>query len=357
MKRFLLFGTILFVFFSCSKENLDKKEDQAFKISTESRSTIIPNLDSIVKMNAGAFLASNLTAQEIDSLIKVISTEHGKSNQTITAEGPEYTDWSGLLHLKYWYATTSQSHIPELSVSVGSDYVLVGGGAYTSGNNGFLTKSMPDEYLTTWTGKSKDHLTPNLHTLTVYAIGMKIDGVSSDYLRSKMQVFPAVSGKVNHPETQVTIPSNYLLVGGGAWDYWEDDMGYGNMLVSSYPYGSNTWKVSGKDHRRADPSVIYAYAIGIENISFPNVGYLQVGYSTGYSTTSGRLCTTTATVPTGWALTGPGGLVVYNNPGYGRMITSMYPYSTTTSYLGSRDSYYTDGGYQYVYALRIQKAQ
>ncbi|TAL75073.1 MAG: hypothetical protein EPN88_03440 [Bacteroidetes bacterium] len=356
MKKLLLFSALLLMEISCSKENFDKKEDQTSKGVAELKSAIkTPNLDSIARMNAGAFLESILTAREIDSLSKMRTTESSKSSASIASEGPEYTDWSGLIHLKYWYETTAEGHTPSLSVSVGADYVLVGGGAYTSNINCFITKSMPDAMLTAWIAKSKDHITSILHTLTVFAIGMKIDGVTPDYLRSKMQRFFAVSDKINHPTAAYTVPGNYLLVGGGAWDYYEDDGGYGNMLVSSHP-SSSTWYVEGKDHRRADPSKIYAYAIGIENISFPNVGYIQVGYTAEYASTNGGVCFAEASMPTGWALTCCGGWVHYNT--YGRMITIMNPNSNALSvFLVSSDHTYQDSGWQYAFALRVQKAQ
>jgi hypothetical protein len=359
MKKFLLFGTILMVVISCSKENLDKKEDQTFRSAVELKSAIItPNLDSIAKMNAGAFLASDLTAREIDSLAKMRVTKSGKSSTAITTAGSEYTDWSGLIHFQVFSAYSDKVSIPNVEVAVPEDYVLVGGGAevtQTSGYGAFLTKSRPDEGLTTWYAKSKDHIESDPHVLYAYAIGMKIDGVTPDYLRSKMQVFQNTSSPMNHPNTYKTIPGNYLLIGGGAWDNYENDGGPGNMLVSSYPSSSNTWTVDGKDHRRADPSAITAYAIGIQNISFPNVGYLQVNYSQSPQYVTSGECVRSTSVPTGWALTCSGGRATYT---IGRMIKTDHPYTSTTnlSTINTRDHTYADAGWSYVYALRIQKA-
>jgi hypothetical protein len=160
-------------------------------------------------------------------------------------------------------------------------------------------------------------------------------------LRSKMQLFTQPSGSMNHHNTAATVTSDYLMLGGGAWDDWDYTGGYGNLLVSSYPSGARTWFVEGKDHRRADPSVIHVAVIGIQNISFPNVGYLDADtrfndnnyYQTGYDYVDRSISSL-------YAFTCGGGQCAYT--GSGRMIVELWPYANSEVRFANRDMTNTD---------------
>jgi len=331
MKRFFLFIAILIMVISCSKESFDKKEGRLSRSYIELESTIIkvPNLDSITRMNAGKFLECNLTKREIDSITDIAENSSrvlsGYSISTV-AEGPEYTDWSGKIHLKYFTESNYpyKRNWPSIRVSVPSDWVVVGGGAKAWGyahDGGFLTESRPNATLTSWTGSSKDHINPDPHYITVYAIGMKIDSVTPSFLRSKLRIYNQTSPIANHPAIYASLPSNYLRLGGGVIVNWT---GYGNLLTISEPYSTNSWFVKSKDHRRPSPCTITAYIIGIENISFPNVGYVQVDTTMqleiAYPPGEAWICTTTKP---SYALTGVGGHAHFTESG--RMLVKMYP--------------------------------
>ncbi len=128
------------------------------------------------------------------------------------------------------------------------------------------------------------------------------------------------------------------------------------MLVSSYPSSSNTWYATGKDEVKSDPSSITVYAIGIKNILFANVGYLQVGFTTlTNSAYAGSTSAAVTTVPTGWALTCCGGISVYN--GNGRILNGMWPIQVNQAEAYSKDlCALTDNGTITAYAVRVQKA-
>jgi hypothetical protein len=275
----------------------------------------------------------------------------------------ETTDWSGEIHLKLFKKFTyyTSGHHAN-SVKVTDDYVLVGGGAqtfYAGGSPGsFITESRPNTALNTWYGRSKDHINAGKHTLMVYAIGMKIDGVSAAYLRSKMRVFSKESGVANHPSTHVSIPSNYQLIGGGARVKYN---GNGNLLVHSYPdadtYGNvYSWHAKSKDHQVADRATIVAYAIGIENISFPNIGHIQTQIRGGNSPVSGGSGGSQEAfmLPiSGWALTCPGAKSTFN--GEGRMITSIYPDRFIGIKAFSRDHIQGSNGHLSAHLLMVRK--
>lgn len=273
----------------------------------------------------------------------------------VEGEYPEYQDYSGLIHLKvfYIYNTTKVQH-PILNISVTDDYAMVGGGAYAfgyTGNGAFLTESRPLNS-TTWQGQSKDHIVKDPHNLKVFAIGMRIDGVDPAYLRSKIHIMENTSDPPSDlPQTAATVPENCLLIGGGAWDNY---YGFGNLLISSFPYDI-TWQVGGKAYRRSDPAQITAYAIGIENISYPTVGYLQttVRQTTEIAEGGQRYCY--APVWDGYALTCPGGYCTYS--WWGRMLVALYPQDLFPgSQVISKDTPgYGDLGSNSAFALGIQK--
>ena len=177
--RKILIVLIFFTVFSCSKDKLDNNVS-LLPSNTESLLTVKINVDSCVRMNAGAFMESNLTEQEKDSIAK-ISIGSNESINAIEADGPEYTDWSGKIHLKIFYETSVKTNHPRVVATVSEDYVVVGGGAWAYGwvdRGAFLTESRPNADLTKWIASSKDHTYPDPHYLKAYAIGMKIDGIT-----------------------------------------------------------------------------------------------------------------------------------------------------------------------------------
>ncbi len=349
MKNLFFFIAVLLVIGSCSKENYDKKELQTKTSSAELK---LSTADSIAKMNAGAFLKSTITGKEMDSIAKLRSKliAVSKSKSVLYS----YSDTSGFINIVVWYnKTANMSENPKISVSVDAGYVLVGGGAFAddqSGNGAFLTKSWPDDGLTTWYAESKSHIVSNPHNLTVYAIGMKMAGVSSDTVRSKMCIVKDSSASLNHPSISKTLPSNYLMLGGGAWDDWDYTGGYGNLLVSSYPSGTRTWYVEGKDHRRADASVIHIAVIGIQNIIFPNGVSLDVVALENGVYGSGKV-QITQKVKDKYALIGYAGNCTYT--GWGRMIEALYPSGIRYAKLISKDQTYSDYDYNVVYAIGL----
>jgi hypothetical protein len=155
-------------------------------------------------------------------------------------------------------ATSSPAEHPTASVTLPDGYSMTGGGAQANWAQAgsLLTASYP-EGADTWVAKSKDHLVPEVTTLTIYVIGIRPTNGSS--FPSSI-VFHSQSGKENHPSATVRIRAGYLLVGGGAQVDWE---GAGNLLTASYPDGKGGWTAASKDHVAPDPAVIEAYALGV----------------------------------------------------------------------------------------------
>lgn len=234
-----------------------------------------------------------------------------------------------------------------------SDYVIIGGGAIvtnvSSSSNlpvsSFITASRPDFANNSWIGQSKDHLNPELHRLTIYAIGLRPLTMTSSQLRANMSVFTNTSSVLSHPQTSVTVPANYTMLGGGAQINYGS--GAGNLLVHSYPSSLNTWSVRGKDHRFASPSTITAYAIGINNvlgftssiIETPSPTFVNVGIS--FNTFSN---------PTDWYPGCPGARTTFN--GYGRMLLGYYiDDEFFTTFSSAKDLNWASSGFLSSYLL------
>src|ERR1035437_957506 len=344
MKKISIFFTVLITVMSCSKnsDNINTfGNNSAFELNGAGKLSLISR-DTMVLSKY--LIYKPLTAHEKDSLAKMASKNStlvgNAAYVTNSLEGPEYTDYSGQIHFQVF--------------SVTSNYAMVGGGALVygySGNGAFLTESRPINS-TTWEGQSKDHIIPDPHYLKVYAIGMRIDNVDPNYLRSKIHITSNTSSFSNSPWTTVNVTDNCILIGGGAFDDY--GAGYGNMLTSSNPSGVQ-WQVSGQAYRRSDPTQITAYAIGIENISYPTVGYLQTTvHQTTVPISSGPgYCY--SQVFDGYALTCPGG--VSTNHLTGRMLVGLYPQDLYPGAQAiSKDTPgFADYGNLSAYALGIQK--
>ena len=75
-----------------------------------------------------------------------------------------------------------------------------------------------------------------------------------------VELFTATSGVMARPYVELTVPKEFKILGGGAFDNWAG--GEGNLLTASYPYGNppRKWIAAGKDHEAPSPAAITAYA-------------------------------------------------------------------------------------------------
>lgn len=205
----------------------------------------------------------------------------------------EYTDGTGTVHIKYFWASTGPGQHNTLTVPVDPNYVLVGGSAiafYGSGVGALLSESRPDFANNAWVGSSQDHKTADAHYLWVVATGLRIDGLTPAQLRTYISVTSSTSGSAQHPSASSTIPNGYMLLGGGA--KVNQDNGMGNMLVTSRPLVSSTpwngWYAESADQIDPDLATITVYSIGIQR-SIPGLfRQLSIGqYTNGPVSTIG----------------------------------------------------------------------
>jgi hypothetical protein len=313
--------------------------------------------------------------------------------------GP-FPDESDQVELYYHWAV-GYGYQNNVSVGVGANEVLVGGGAYVQSQGGLsvgglLTGSCPywddpdaGNYCIGWTGQSKNHIISWYHGLLVYAIGMKLKKVPRSYWKDEyipreivqnyVRYDSAYSSLAQHPTARVECPGTWMIISGGAMvlnTFGDNGSGtnpYGNYLTASYWDGiggngglydhGGAWVASSKDHIYASPAIIMAIAISIANgpimnNAIPNFGDMRVIHinsaslnttatrpgridmSSGYSGTYWWPSTRT------WCVTGAGALDQYN--GMGRMLTgiNVSPWGSVSTSFGC-SVYVTDKDHIY----------
>jgi hypothetical protein len=209
-----------------------------------------------------------------------------------------------------------------------SGYALVGGGAWAkySGNGALLWESRPLFDMRTWQASSKDHGYADPHQLTVYAVGLRLDGLNAAVLRNKLSIQALTGSSAAHPSTTVTGVSGML--GGGARANWT---GAGQLLTNTWPATDTSWTASSKDHMYSSPGTTTAYAIKLPTAIIEEFGGAldrQQKSSPGVYASSG-VALESASVDAGWALAGYGATTDFNAGTDGRLLFKVGPQGTS----------------------------
>lgn len=250
--------------------------------------------------------------------------------------------------------------------SVDPEFALVGGGAKAQADpefahafvklTPFLTESRPLNGKT-WQASSSDHLLSSPHRLTVYAIGMRLEGVNTQYLREAIHW-----EEIEFEQDSSTIEADegWSVLGVGAKTTKLEGVDDANRFLSGiYPTDENLWQVASRDHLLPASGITSAWRLQIENRIFEGFGALefktvagpieQVEY--GYATSS-------VAVPEGWALIGMGGVTVSDPQGAGRMLVSIAPSSDAISVEAtSRNLIDIGGGTTQAFAVVARKVE
>jgi hypothetical protein len=263
-----------------------------------------------------------------------------------------FYDASGTVEVRVWEASGYGTY-PQVNCSVDPDFVLVGGGAYVINGYGLLTASYPqDASLTTWVARSKEHLYSSPHTLICYAIGIKLMNISKSTLMQYMSLRTNVSSVNNsYTSTSVSLPSGYLLIGGGA----SVPAGAGQLLCQSNPSGQTTWQAAARAHGYYYTTSVTSYAIGI-NPRIAGFGNLDVKCYQAASHFIGSGCDDVQSYPeSGYVLSCVGGRCTWN--GMGRMLYKLQPNTTygLSAVAGSKDHQGTCSGETFVYVCELKK--
>jgi hypothetical protein len=269
------------------------------------------------------------------------------------AQQQTFTDASGLVETAIFYGFSAPAAHPTLTIPVGGEWVVIGGGGYVDwkshgGYGSLLTASYPtDESLQSWTIRAKDHLRSDPCVIHGYALAIRVKGLTRQQLLNHIQVKWSASSWTAHPNVLAYLDTGYTLLGCGFYDYYN---GYGNMAVDSYPANNTACYAEGKDHLESSPGIMYSYVIGIRN-SVPGIGNfvnaIQSSLS-GYSNWPEAV----AAAPYGYALTGGGADTTYY--GVGQLLWKNMPTPYGTWAAGSKDHLESDPGYVRSYAIGLR---
>lgn len=274
-------------------------------------------------------------------------------------------DWSGQIETILVKNSVS-GYQNTVSVSVPSGYLAVGGGAEISnyGSNGaLLTGSFPDMELTSWTAKSKDHLKPQYHTLTAYAIGLKIQGISAQNLLSHINIQTniviSVAEKPTFAECKLNNPNEYWLIGGGA-NIIQPVSGDGVLLNRTEQFNpgtgggfQNTWRTQACDHiKKSGNAIVINYSIAIRK-NIPGFGEIETysKYNVNNDDSWGKKSVSTS-LNEDYVLTAIGGSTV--SEGKGRMLCGINP-SFSNPTITSTDHLEKSGGQSSIKIIQLRK--
>src|SRR5436305_62491 len=113
-------------------------------------------------------------------------------------------DRSGKIEVRLFELTTTikKAHWQDETIIVPEDSVVVGGGVETQSRPAFITASYPNKDLSGWVASSKDHDIPCPHALRLYALALRITGLSRSQLFDLIRVNITSSPVMSHPETE-----------------------------------------------------------------------------------------------------------------------------------------------------------
>jgi hypothetical protein len=159
-----------------------------------------------------------------------------------------------------------------------------------------------------------------------------------------LQVFTASSGVAPHPSVELTVPADYKIIGGGAFDHWIEP---GNLLTASYPRGPQTWFAAGKDHEASSSASITAFALALYD---PNDEWDVIIKSE--TSDPAPHPQAVATLPGGYTLTGGGAFVDWR--GAGNLLTASFPSSDLSWEARSKDHDVSDPSRITAYVIGVK---
>jgi len=159
-----------------------------------------------------------------------------------------------------------------------------------------------------------------------------------------VQLFSATSGLAPHPSVELTVPADYKIVGGGAFDHWS---GAGSLLTASYPRGARTWFAAGKDHESSSPASITAFALALRD---PNNEWEVIIKPEASNPAPHPQAV--ATLPAGYILTGGGAFVDWH--GAGNLLTASFPNSDLSWEARGKDHDVSDPSRITAYAIGVK---
>lgn len=179
----------------------------------------------------------------------------------------------------------------------------------------------------------------------------------------EVRSFQITIGPSQRNSGSIVLPSDYVLIGGGASiSCPPSPCGGLNLFPSSFltasrpDFANNAWFAASKDHVNPEAHYLKIYAIGVK-ICFGNVSSTELrNYIQVFSSTSGvrNHPTTSVTVPSDFDMLGGGAQINYGN-GAGNLLVSSYPSSSNTWTVQGKDHLFASPASITAYAIGIKK--
>jgi hypothetical protein len=274
-----------------------------------------------------------------------------------TVVATSYDDSASPVHLQIRACKSNLAAAAhQVDCRVNAEYAVIGGGVLpaANGSNGarpFVTESRPIDGRT-WRASSGE-ASSLAHDLTVYAIGLRLDGVSTQKLRAAIGWKTATT---TSSTLTVTADSGKLLLGGGAVTAPNTGVAGSRVLTGSAWSGSAGWSAQSRSQAGSVPGTTQVTLLQLDKKVIEGFGALEVMNRSGStSTTSGGTQTTTLSVSPGWALLTPGA-IANTSSGTPRRITSIVPSAdgrTVTVTTGDQSG--TSAGSTVPYLTQVRK--
>lgn len=159
------------------------------------------------------------------------------------------------------------------------DWSILGGGAIVephAGVGSLLTAMYPIS-AQEWDVQAKEHVQSSPVSITAWCAAARVQGgpFPPDTYRIVEATSPAAA---SHPRAEAVLPTDYVLIGGGAKVNWQTPGAMGNLLTASRPGMGESWVAAAKDHLLPSPATVTAFAIGLHQAFLAQLGMSVVRF-------------------------------------------------------------------------------
>jgi hypothetical protein len=216
-----------------------------------------------------------------------------------------------------------------------------------------------------WIFGAKDHAHPSAFQLQMAVIGLQIQSVDARVLHSLVKVRQARSPSGQHvpTATAMALPGEVVLSGGGWCIGQSQSLVQSQQLMwASTPFpqtGESTptgWTVSCKDHEYSDPGYAEAFVVVMPRCLPSGLCFASKTLASPNSVAGGGY--RPLEMSGNGAITGVGARTSWRGAG-GRMLTSIFPYESTTGgmlHADSKDHDIATPGYTAGYMIALSRA-
>lgn len=245
---------------------------------------------------------------------------------------------------------------PEVDCRVDPEYVVVGGGATPSSTTGktFISESRPVDGRI-WRAASND-LAGQAHTLTVYAIGLRLDGVNTQVIRNSIEW---KSGTSNGSSVARATDSDAWLLGGGAMTQANPGEPGLRVLAGNAQFGTTAWGASSTAVSGAATGNTELTLLQLDKKVIEGFGALEIRYKSGTAlSTKGGYHSASVSIDPGWALIGMGAIAKTVAGASTRMLASIAPCTDGRCVMvATGDQNGSSAGATVPYAIQVRKMQ